>query len=390
MEFLGIDYAWFYTEDEWSFLGELSIIWRKKSAITRIRGIRVKPCTLPQAPETPLGVERPINLPKRIDEELESLSQMRQFIHQVHCYLGISDGMYTVSFESDDETLDEQYFSRTSDVLELLRRPLIEGVPLQSSSDVGVYFTWNPYEDIGYGELQLLQPYVERRKPYVNVIIPLPHTCQELLARTSVRVGITIGHDDEVCPLVDGSFNAHGNCWRVTLDGSCTDENLQRQFDSPLADFEVVNLMKAGGIFFEGVRYSFDIGFEEDTSSRRGYVFRESRLLARQFDMKPLPPGTFLYLDEERLVMSLSREVNSVRFTLQSTISGQIVISQNVVPPKGKFDVNLLLENFKDETIDFLGEFFKDCRNPEEMIVDFEEVLDDMKRLLKDISKLKR
>ncbi|MHA1495889.1 MAG: hypothetical protein ACTSRQ_17980, partial [Candidatus Thorarchaeota archaeon] len=39
----GIDYAWFYTEDEWSFLGELSIIWRKKSAITRIRGIRVKP-----------------------------------------------------------------------------------------------------------------------------------------------------------------------------------------------------------------------------------------------------------------------------------------------------------------------------------------------------------
>ena len=105
--------------------------------------------------------------------------------------------------------------------------------------------------------------------------------------------------------------------------------------------------------------------------------------------MKPRPTGTFLHLDEERLVMSFSREVNSVRFTLQSTISGHVVISQNVVPPEGKFDVNLFLESFKDETIDFLGEFFKDCEDPEEMIVDFDDALDAMKRLLKDISKIK-
>ncbi|TFH05871.1 MAG: hypothetical protein E4H14_11900 [Candidatus Thorarchaeota archaeon] len=105
-------------------------------------------------------METPINLLKRIDDELQSISQMRQFIYNVQCNLGISDGMYTIRFESDDETLDEQHFSHTSDVIRLLRRPMVEGVPLQSSSDVGAYFTGNPYEDIDYGGLQLLQPIV--------------------------------------------------------------------------------------------------------------------------------------------------------------------------------------------------------------------------------------
>ena len=261
---------------------------------------------------------------------------------------------------------------------------------MQSTSDVGAYFTWNSYQDIDYGGLQLLQPYVERKKPYVNVTVPLPHTCQELLARKPVEVGITIGHEDEVCSVVDGSFSAHGDCWRVTIDNDCTDENLQRQFDSPLADFEIVNLMKSGGIFFEGIRYSFNIGFEEAASSRKGYVFRESRLLARQLDMKPLPAGTFLHLDEERLVMSFGREMNSVRFTLQSTISGQVVITGHSVPPEGRFDVNNLVQAFKEETLDFVSEYFEGTDDPKERIVDFEEALDDMKRLLKDISKVKR
>jgi len=36
-----------------------------------------------------------------------------------------------------------------------------------------------------------------------------------------------------------------------------------------------------------------------------------------------------------------------------------------------------------------VSEYFKDCEEPGEMNVDFEEALDDMKRLLKDISKIK-
>ena len=230
---------------------------------------------------------------------------------------------------------------------------------------------------------------MERKNPYVNVTVPLPHTCHELLVRDSIEVRVTVGHDDDICSVVDGSSNAHGNCWRIAIDSDCVDRNLQRQFEYPLADFEIVNLMKAGGIFFEGIRYSFDIDFEEDTSSRKGYVFRESRLLARQLDMKPLPAGTFLHLDEERLVMSLSREINSVRVTLQSTISGHVVNSHTVTPPEGKFDINLIVETFKEETTEFVSEYFE-AEDPKERIVDFDEALDDMKMYLKDIAKIKR
>lgn len=113
-------------------------------------------------------------------------------------------------------------------------------------------------------------------------------------------------------------------------------------------------------------------------------------MLARQLGMKSLPAGTFLHLDEERVVMFLCREMSSVRVTLQSTISGQMVISQNVIPPEGRFEVNYLVQAFKEETLDFVGEYFKENEGSEERIVDLDEALNDMKRLLIDISKTKR
>ena len=60
-----------------------------------------------------------------------------------------------------------------------------------------------------------------------------------------------------------------------------------------------------------------------------------------------------------------------------------------MTPPKGKFDSTLIVEAFKEETTDFVSEYF-DTENPEERIEDFDEVLDDMKMYLKDISKIKR
>jgi len=88
-------------------------------------------------------------------------------------------------------------------------------------------------------------------------------------------------------------------------------------------------------------------------------------------------------------VITLRKEVNSVRVTLQSTISAQVMKTHAVTPPKGKFDVDLIRENFKIELLDFVKEYFE-TEYPKEKIVDFEEVLDDMKMHLKDISKIKR
>ena len=78
-----------------------------------------------------------------------------------------------------------------------------------------------------------------------------------------------------------------------------------------------------------------------------------------------------------------------MRVYLYSTITGEEISSAAVIPPEGRFDVSLVLENFKEETIDFVCEYFGDIEVSEKMIEDFDESIDDMKRLLIDISKSK-
>ncbi len=381
-----IEYVWFFAEEKWNPLGELTIIPRKRGAITSIRGLQVVPVLSSEMPNVPKGVTISSDLSNRIDKEISAISQMHQHIIGVECVLDIDSNMYSISFQSEGEELDVRLFENTSDLLQVLRRPLVEGVPLQSTMDPSRYFAWNPYRNIEYAELQLFRPYVERRTPFIHIDVPLPVSCHDLLSHPSESISVTITHNNDTCPVVDGSSNSHSTCWRLMAG----DEELPTLTDKGVSDHDVVSLMNAGGIFFEGTRYSFDFEFEEDTSSRKGYVFRESRLLARQLGMKPLPAGTFLQLDEEKFVITFSREMNSVRVAFHSTISGQMVISQYVVPPEGKYDVNLLLQTFKEETIDFVSEYFEDIADPKERIVDFDEAFDDVKRLLKDISKTKR
>jgi hypothetical protein len=73
---------------------------------------------------------------------------------------------------------------------------------------------------------------------------------------------------------------------------------------------------------------------------------------------------------------------------LQSTISREVVDSQSIIPPKNKSERSLLVENFKEKLLDYVREYFE-TEDPEKRIVDFDQVLDDMKRLLKDISQVK-
>jgi hypothetical protein len=385
----GKEYVWFFADENWNPLGELVIIPRKRGAITSIRGLQVVPVSSSKMPEAPVGVSVSTDLSSKVERELSEISQIHQHIISVECELSISSDNYSISFQVDGEELETRFFELTSDLLQILRRPLVEGVPLQSTKNPSHYFTWNSYEDIEYGELQLLKPYVERRRPYVHVTVPLPHSCQELLERDSVEVEIIIGHEDEACPVVDGSYNAHGDCWRVTVDDDFEDEFLRNLFDGEVSDLDIVSLMRAGGVFFEGTRYSFDIKFEMDYSSREGYVFRESRMLARQLGVKTIPTGAFLELDSERLKMTLVREGGGVRTSFHSTVTGERVSSGALIPPEGRFDVNLVLENFKEDTIAFANEYFEDSENVKARIVDFDESIDYMKRLLKDISKSK-
>ena len=383
----GIEYVWLFVDDEWQLLGELSIIWRKRSAITRIRGLRIRPCTLPQTPMTPLGITRQKDLHKRIGKELQAIGQMRQFIYNAQCVLGIDDGMYIISFVSDDEVLDEQHFINTSDVIQLLRRPLVEGVPLQSSVDVGVYLTWNPYEDIRYEELQLLRPYVERKTPFVYARVPLPVSSEELLERNVEEVDIVVSHDENECPMVDDSASAHGSCWRIRADGKKKGFNLSPLTDDLLSDQDISSLLVAGEVFFEDRRYRLNITFENDPQKRDGIVFRESKKIARALGLRPLIPGLFLDLDSEQLKYILTPDKEGVQIGIYSSLTGERLVSGACIPHQPKWEVEQLVKEFVDETELFIESYFGEDEAIKDRTIDFDQVLEEMRFMLKRVKK---
>jgi hypothetical protein len=386
----GVECIWLFAEGEWNLQGELIIVPRKKDAITSIRGIQIKPFVDSQTPEVPVGVRKSPTINHRVREELSQIARLRKNILSVQCTLGIDSGMYTIRFEAEREQIDMRVVHRTSDLLHILRMPLVEGIPLQSSQDPDVYLTWNPYEDVDYGELQLLRPYVERKTPYVHVRMPLPLTSRELLERPPAELKIVISHDESECPIIDGGASAHGSCWRVRVKDRQESPCLAALTDDALSEIDISSLINAGEVFLEEGRYRLNIEFEKDYSSREGYVFRESRLLARQLGVRPIPAGTFLELGSEQLKVILVRDGYGVEITLRSTLTDERLDSAVLVPPEGRWNVDSELEDFKTELEGFVKEYFGEDEGPETRIVNYDEVVTEMRDKLRSISKTKR
>jgi hypothetical protein len=379
----GVEYLWLYGEDEWNLQGELVTISRKSSALASIRGMQIKPIFSGETPETPLGVTKPSNMTKRVKNELLDITRLRQHIFNTQCELGLETGMYTVNFESNGEQVDWRVVNRTSDLLDILRRPLVEGLPLQSSRDPSVYMSWNPYEDIDYRELQLLRPYVERKTPYVHVRVPLPLTCNELLDQPPVVSTVTISHDESECPLVDGTASDHGMCWRIKSE----DSELSGLAASVLTDVDISSLINAGAVFLEGQRCKLNISFEVDPKERCGIVFRESKRIARALDLKPLRSGVFLELDSEQLRYVLTGYIDGVQVGIYSSITGERVSSGSLIPPKGNWQIKEVIEDFIEETKEFLKTYFSERMKPAKGIIDYNEMLIDLKNKLRRIKK---
>ncbi|MHA2356788.1 MAG: hypothetical protein ACXADC_16540 [Candidatus Thorarchaeota archaeon] len=378
----GVEHVWLFAEDEWNLQGELITIPRRKSAITSIRGLQVKMPTSLEI-EPPAGIEMPSNMKQRVKNELTEIAALRQHVFGVRFELGLDSGMYSISFESDGEIMDRRIVNRTSDLLKLLRRPLVDGTPLQSSRDLSVYMTWNPYEDIDYGELQLFQPYVERRTPYVHVRVPLPMTSQGLLEQPSVKEDVIISHVKSECPIVDGSAKEHGLCWQLKSETPGASDLVDRL----LSDHDISSLLIGREVFLEGARLSLDLKFENDPESREGWVFRESRKIARVLELRPYPSGVFIHLDSEQLECTLLKDGRSVQITMHSNLTGERVSSGALIPPEGKWEVERVLEGFKDDTEAFIQTYFGKDERPENRIIDYADVLEKMRTILKKTSK---
>jgi len=381
----GAEYVWFFAEEKWNMLGELTIIPRKRGAITSIRGLQVVPVTSSEIHEVPAGVNIPSDLSSRVERDLSEISQMHQHIISVDCHLGIDSEMYSIRFVSEGEELDTRFFEHTSDLLQVLRRPLVEGVPLQSTKNPSHYFTWDSYNDIKYAELQLLRPYVERKTPFVHIDVPLPFSCLDLIAQPSESVSIQVTHDSDACPVVDGSSDTHGICWKLILDDDYDDSYLFTLADRAVSDLDIVSLMRAGEVFLDGARYKIEIDFENNPATREGIVFRESKLIARHLGLKTVNPGVNQIMDEEKLNWTISRSGRVIEIPMNSDVTGERVDTLRVQIQEGDWDIEEVFE-VAEETIDeFVEHHFSEYDKPGLRIANLESLLEDIRSNLLNI-----
>jgi len=154
-----------------------------------------------------------------------------------------------------------------------------------------------------------------------------------------------------------------------------------------LTDFDISSLLKAREVFFEGTRYSFNIKFERDYSSREGIVFRESRLIARELGLRPVTPGAFLNLDSEQLQVVLTADKDGILIGMYSTLTGERIDSGALIPQGKKWGIDEVISEFINETEQFVTSYFELDEDFRKRILDFDKVLDDMRFILKRIKK---
>jgi len=379
------EYVWFLAEEEWNLLGELVVIPRRRHAVTSIRGLQIVPPKSTKTPDIPVGVSVSPDLHQRVEQELSEIAQMRHHITSVQCQLGLNSEMYTVNFESDGKQVDSREVIRTSNLLSLLRRPLTDGTPIQSSNNPDMYLTWNPYEDVSYGQLQILRPYVQRGSPYIQAKLPIPQTCTELVELPSLDASVMLSHVEEKCPIAQGSSKEHGLCWKLELQGDAVPSETIALLDRPLSDQDVSSLLAAGEVFLEGARCSLNMQFEHDPKGRDGTVFRESRKIAHALGLKPVHQGAFLNLNSEKLQFSPVKDGTAIRVFVYSDMTGERVSETVLFAPQAKWDVDTVLNRFREDTIEFADEYFGGIDDLKDRIIDLRGLIDTMRRILNEI-----
>jgi hypothetical protein len=338
-------------EDLWAPVGEVSIIKRRHEGRMIISGIRLKTMTHSSLQDTVLR-RPPQELDTNVKAELNRIADLYAECVAVRCSLHLEPEHLVARFHApsagDAATLEEVRVEHTQDFIELLRRPLVQRGPIDLGSADGSGYSWNPYTDIDYGDLAFLRPYVERRRPFTSVAVTLPATAAEILSSSTDEIRLVVRHDNESCPIWLGIDNHHDQCWYLDSPDTEEDNRYSKILRAPMSDYELHLMMTAEQIHLDGATYSVEFEFEPDPTSPEGTVFRESRLFCRVIGCRRVPPGSFVQLDEERLVWSLGRDGSWVTLTLRSSITGDVVHSAPLVKRARGVDVEEMLENVEE------------------------------------------
>jgi len=116
--------------------------------------------------------------------------------------LDTKNEMYRAIFtkKKSEEMIGELLINRTTDLLEILRRPDNECEPVMVN---GHKLIWNRFKDISYDDdVALLGPWVNRQNPFPKMSLKVPPTARNLLHATKeFNITIEMYHDPWTCPL---------------------------------------------------------------------------------------------------------------------------------------------------------------------------------------------
>ena len=309
------------SDDEAIYSGLLEVLGRGSSTVGQLRAIRQ---TFSEVHRT-----KPVflTLPKesfynRVVDSLRRYIGSVTIPTPVTVCLEMEDGKCQVTFTDDEEQLHSATLEYTSDLISLLRWPMLKGRPM--FTDSGTYVTWSVFDDIQFGDLDILKPYVSFRAAR-SVPEDLPKRISQFFDEAET-ISVSIEHERSVCPITIGELTDHGECWRVTLPSDCPKE-VRRQLGKTMTG-EDINGFLASERLYAGKLYKFEITLPEVSEKDDSVVFHEDRyirifLRGKGLVLKRLEPGTYLRVTEQQWIIDYSWEGKTYfKWSAQSTVSG--------------------------------------------------------------------
>jgi hypothetical protein len=381
----GTDYFWFREEEDWTPLGKLTTIRRKGETLAGIRGLQITTMPEQDFPPLPEWLRFPRGIGKRVQGMFEEISKSLSRCVSTKCTLDVNEDHYTIEFNRADgnELIESWSIQHTSELLALLRRPIVDGLPLQSLKDAGTYLTWNPYDDIDYDALEILRPYVERRTPYIRFRTTLPSTAEDLTGREVVHQTLVVTHDEELCPVASEKAKYHGACWRVELLDGDKDIRLSGLIKTGLDDSEISAMLSAGGTFLGNTWCEFTLEFVPDPMTREGIVFRESRQIARELSLKAIRAGSYLEMDEEKLVCTVLKFKSEIQLSARSSKTEEQVYNWILATTPPQSGIAETLDHAKSVIQEIVESYFGSGEEAKERVENYDGLISKIKRLLR-------
>ena len=309
-------------EDEAFDPGLIEVIGGGRSTVGPLRAVRQ---TLSGVTKTRLvsGTQPTETFYNRVVDALRRFVESVTMPTPVSVCLEMEEDECQVTFtdEEESEVLQTVTLEYTAALISLLRWPMTKGGPMYTDS--GTYVTWSVFEDIQFGNLDFLRPYVVFRAARAA-----PEELPERVVQffeDAETVHVSIEHDHSSCPMVTEWAGNHGECWRITLPSDCP-EPVKKQLGKIMTGEEVNGLLAPGRLYAEKL-YLFDVSLPTVSEKDESVVFHEDRYI-RMFlrdmglPLKSLEPGTFLLVPEQEWIVDITLDGRSyLKWSAQSTVS---------------------------------------------------------------------